>query len=234
MVPSRQITAGFGGADPHRLAQLWAGVLGRKVVEAVHGLLLPGDDAQLGLRFVHSDAEKTRPNRMHVHLTSTDLDDQRNTVARALGLGASHLDVGQREDEGHIVLADPQANELCIIEPGNSFLAGCGFLGELACDGSRDVGVFWSQALGWPLVWDQDEETAIQSPEGGTKIAWGGPPVAAKGVAERQHFYLATDGDRVAEVARLVGLGATSVGVGKDGAALLADPDGFEFCLLTK
>jgi hypothetical protein len=171
---------------------------------------------------------------MHVHLTSTDLDDQRSTVARALGLGASHLDVGQREDEGHIVLADPQANELCIIEPGNSFLAGCGFLGELACDGSRDVGVFWSEALEWPLVWDQDEETAIQSPEGGTKIAWGGPPVAAKGVAERQHFYLATDGDRAAEVDRLVSLGATSLGVGKDGAALLADPDGFEFCLLTR
>ena len=27
--------------------------------------------------------------------------------------------------------------------------------------------------MGWPLVWDQDEETAIQSPLGGTKIAWG-------------------------------------------------------------
>lgn len=40
--------------------------------------------------------------------------------------------------------------------------------------------MFWSEALGWPLVWDQDEETAIQSPHGGTKVAWGGPPVAPK------------------------------------------------------
>ena len=65
-----------------------------------------------------------------------------------------------------------------MIEPGNSFLAGCGLLAELACDGTAAVGRFWSQALGWPLVWDEEEQTAIQSPLGGTKIAWdswGGP-----------------------------------------------------------
>jgi hypothetical protein len=67
-----------------------------------------------------------------------------------------------------------------VIEPGNGYLAGCGFLGELACDGSRDVGLFWREALGWPLVWDQDQETAIQSPLGGTKVAWGGPPTVPK------------------------------------------------------
>lgn len=55
-------------------------------------------------------------------------------------------------------------NEFCVIEPGNAFLAGCGFLGEVACDGSREVGLFWSDVLGWPPVWDQDQETAIQSP----------------------------------------------------------------------
>ena len=82
------------------------------------------------------------------------------------------------------MLADPEGNEFCVIEPGNAFLAGCGFLGELACDGTRDVGLFWSEALGWPLVWDQDEETAIQSPRGGTKVAWGGPPVAPNDGAE--------------------------------------------------
>ena len=30
------------------------------------------------------------------------------------------------------MLADPEGNEFCVIEPGNGFLAGCGFLGELA------------------------------------------------------------------------------------------------------
>ena len=80
-----------------------------------------------------------------------------------------------------MVLADPDGNEFCVIEAGNKFLAGTGFIGALACDGTQEVGYFWSKALRWPLVWDQDQETAIQSPNGGTKITWGGPPVARNG-----------------------------------------------------
>jgi len=222
----------FDAHHPVRLAQFWAGVLGREVVEDAGGPLLPGDDTQLGLRFVPSRVETAGPNRMHLHLTSASPADQQQTVATALGLGACHLDVGQRPEEGHVVLGDPEGNEFCVIEPGNAFLAGCGFLGELACDGSREVGLFWSEALGWPLVWDQDQETAIQSPQGGTKVAWGGPPVAPKAVRNRQRFDLArADGDQGAEVDRLVFLGATRLEVGEDGAVALADPDGNEFCV---
>ena len=220
----------FDAHDPVRLAQFWAGVLGREAVEDAGGPLLPGDDTQLGLRFVPSQAEKAGPNRMHLHLTSASPADQQQTVATALGLGACHLDVGQRPEEGHVVLGDPEGNEVCVIEPGNAFLAGCGFLGELACDGTREVGLFWSEALGWPLVWDQDQETAIQSPQGGTKVAWGGPPVAPKAVRNRQRFDLArADGDQGAEVEWLVFLGATQLEVSEDGAVALADPDGNEF-----
>jgi hypothetical protein len=71
-----------------------------------------------------------------------------------------------------VFLADPGGNEFCVIEPGNNFLAGCGSLGEFTCDGTREVGLFWRDALGWSLVWDQGEQTAIQSPQGGTKISW--------------------------------------------------------------
>jgi hypothetical protein len=151
-------------------------MLDRDVVETSGGVLLPGDGAQLSLRFAPGRTEKVGLNRMHLHLTSTSHADQRQTLAAALDLGASHLDVGQRPEEGHVVLADPGGNEFCVIEPVNSFLAACGFLGELACDGSRDVGLFWGEALGWALVWDQDQETAIQSPQGGTKISWGAHP----------------------------------------------------------
>jgi len=222
----------FDAHDPVRLAQFWAGVIGREVVEDAGGPLLPGDDTQLGLRFVPSQAEKAGPNRIHLHLTSASPDDQQQTVATALGFGACHLDVGQRPEEGHVVLGDPEGNEFCVIEPGNAFLDGCGFLGELACDGTREVGLFWSEALGWPLVWDQDQETAIQSPPGGTKVAWGGPPVAPKERRNRQRFDLArADGDQGAEVDRLVFLGATRLEVGEDGAVALADPDGNEFCV---
>jgi catechol 2,3-dioxygenase-like lactoylglutathione lyase family enzyme len=231
-MPSRLLAVAFDAHDPARLARFWAGLLGRKVVEDADGALVPGDDTQVGLRFVAGSTDKSGPNRMHLHLTSTSPADQEHTVATALRLGGGHLDVGQRPEEGHVVLADPEGNEFCVIEPGNAYLAGCGLLGEVACEGTRDVGLFWSEALGWPLVWDRDQETAIQSPRGGTKVAWGGPPVAPKEARNRQRFDLApAGGEQQAEVDRLVSLGATRLDVGADGAVVLVDPDGNEFCL---
>jgi len=226
-MPARLLTLTFDAHDPARLAEFWAGLLGREVIQESGGALLPGDDVQVGLRFVAADTEKIGRNRVHLHLTSATTDDQPRTVAAALELGATHLDVGQLPEEEHVVLADPEGNELCVIEAGNNFLAGCGFLGELACDGTRDVGLFWAEALGWSLVWDQDDETAIQSPHGGTKVAWGGPPVAPKRGRNRQRFDLTAD-DVEAEVERLVALGATRLG-DRDADVELADPDGNEF-----
>ena len=69
--------------------------------------------------------------------------------------------MGQAPDATHVVLADPGGNELCVIEPGDNYLAGTGYLGEVTCDGSRNVGMFWRDALGWPLVWDENEQTVI-------------------------------------------------------------------------
>ena len=79
------------------------------------------------------------------------------------------------------------------------------------------------------MVWDQNEETAVQSPQGGTKVAWGGPPVPPVKLVEPQHYQLVVaDGDLAAEVDRLVALGATRHG-GRDGMVVMADPDGLEF-----
>ena len=141
-MPSQLLALTSDAHDPARLAGFWAGVLGREVVNDLRGALLPGSDTQVGLRFVLSGAEKVGANRVHLHLTSTGPADQRDTVAAALELGARHLYVGQLPEEGHVVLADPEDNEFCVIEPGNSWLADCGFLGELACDGTRQVGLF--------------------------------------------------------------------------------------------
>ena len=190
------------------------------------------------MRFLPTHEPKIGPNQMHFHLTSTSLEDQQQTVAKSLELGARPIDVGQRPEEGHIVLADPEGNEFCVIEPGNNFLADCGFLGELACDGSQQVGYFWSEALGWPLVWDQNQETAIRSPLGGPKVSWGGPPLLPKtGKKYRMHFDIAppADGDQQAEVDHLVSLGATRIDIGQGDVSwvVMADPDGHEFCVLT-
>ncbi|WP_328473560.1 VOC family protein [Actinoplanes sp. NBC_00393] len=217
----------FEASDPVRAAQFWAALLRREAIEDADGVLLPGTGTQLGLRFVAGRAGRLGKNRMHLHLTSADLDEQRRTVAMALESGGRHLDVGQLPEEEHVVLADPAGYEFCVIEPGNAYLAGCGPLGELACDGTREVGLFWSKVLGWPLVWEHGAETAIQSPGGGTKIAWSGSPAAPKTEPNRQRFDLlvAADGEQSA----LVSLGATRLEIDKNGAVLLADPDGNEF-----
>ena len=175
---------------------------------------------------------------MHFDLTSTSLEDQQQTVARALELGGRHIDVGQRPEEGHVVLADPEGNEFCVIEPGNNFLADCGFIGALACDGSQEVGYFWSEALGWPLVWDQDQETAIQlaarrsEDHLGRSAACGRRPGRTgctstsphrpTVISRRRSTVSSPSGRRASTSAR-----ATSAGWS------MADPDGNEFCVLT-
>ena len=161
----------------------------------------------------------------------------RATVERLVELGARHVDIGQGPDAEHVVLADPEGNEFCVIEPDNSFLADCGRLGSITCDGTREVGYFWSEALGWPLVWDQDEETAIRAPDGtGPFITWG-PPVPPKITKNRLHLDIAPPHhiDQRAEVDRLVSLGATRIDIGQGDVdwVVMADPDDNEFCVLT-
>ena len=212
-------------SEPEVLATFWGDLLGweRSGLE-----LLPDAEAPLRLAFEHTELPRTVLNQMHVHLTSHTASQEAN-VARALSLGATHLDVGQLPEEDHVVLADPEGNEFCVIEETNNWLAGTGFLGELAADGMPAVGVFWAAALGWPLVHDEDGETAIAPPGGGIKIAWGGPPLNPQHDRNRMHFVLGAD-DLDAEVDRLVGLGATVVERGHDEVEM-ADPDGNEFRL---
>jgi predicted enzyme related to lactoylglutathione lyase len=214
-MPARLQSLTILSADPERLAAFWRQLLGPSGESDLPFALVvePGDVPKVGL------------NQVHLHLTS-NAAAQEDTVERALALGATHLDVGQLPEEDHFVLADPDGNEFCVIEAGNSWLAGTGFLGELAADGTREVGVFWSEALGWPLVHDADGETAIQSPDGGVKIAWGGPPLNERRGRNRMHFVLEAD-DLDAEVERLVGLGASVVERGVDETEM-ADPDGNE------
>ena len=239
----------FDAHDPAALGRFWGGLLDRDVAAEAHAVLLPADGTQVGLRFLEASSNKSGPNALHLHLTSTDPSDQRRTVERALDLGGHHLDVGQRPEEGHVVLADPEGNEFCVIEPGEGWLAGTGFLGEVTCVGSRNAGMFWRDALGWPLVWDRGEQTAVQSPLGGTKLSWDALDLALHRGRRRQTFDLVASGGGVAagatvaaggtptpggtlaaDAERLVALGASRLHADDD-VWTLADPDGTEFHL---
>lgn len=241
--------------DPEALGTFWAGMLGREArADTQGGVTLPppaGTDESIGyqVRFVPSDAERVDESRTHFDLTSDTDEQMQETIQRALRLGGRLIDVGQLPEEGHEVLADPEGNEFCVIPAGNNFLSDTDVIGAINRDGSQAVGYFWSKALNWPLVWDEDEETAIQAPSGGSKMSWGGPPVAPKTVPARIRLELVTDGADAdahdAEVARLITLGASRLapgarvdvgsGPGNSGDAggtVLVDPDGNEFSLL--
>ena len=184
----------FDANDPLRLARFWAAALRWEVGDEDGGVveLVPTDGTRFPILFLPAPNEKTGKNRHHLDLTTTSLEDQSATVEQLIELGGRHIDIGQSPDDEHVVLADPEGNELCIIEPTNDFLAGCPRLGNINGDGTQAVGYFWSAALGWPLVWDQDEETAIQAPDGtGPKMAWGGPPIPPKHSKNRLHLDIA-------------------------------------------
>ena len=238
-IMSRLVALCFDANDPLVLARFWAHALHWEIHdETVDEVgLVPTDGTRFRILFLPVRETKAGKNRIHLDLTTTSTDDQADTVGGLIELGARHVNIGQRPDEPHVVLADPEGNEFCIIEPDNSFLAGCGPLGSITCDGSPAVGSFWSQALGWPLIWDEDEETAIRAPDGtGPFITWG-PPVPPKTTKNRLHLDIAPpeDGDQGAEVERLVSLGATRIDIGQGDVdwVVMADPDGNEFCVLS-
>lgn len=82
-----------------------------------------------------------------------------------------------------------------------------------------------------------DEETGLRGPDGYWLLFLKVPE--AKQVKNRMHLCLRpTDRDRDAEVQRILDLGATMVDDRREGAdkgwAVLADPEGNEFCVLRR
>jgi hypothetical protein len=233
------VALAFDAVAPNELARFWAHALRWNIREADGGPieLVPTDATSVHLLFRPVKHHKVGQNRIHVDLTTTSLDDQNDTVAELSAIGATHIDIGQDPDATHVVLADPEGNEFCIIEPSNRFLAGCPRLGAVNCDGTRALGCFFSQALRWPLVWDQDEETAIQAPDGtGPKITWSGPPLMPQVGEARLHFHIAPTPRTSVQAAldRLLAIGATHIDTGHacPGAITLADVDGNDVCLV--
>ena len=199
--------------------------------------LIPTDGTIFTIDIVPVPEKKVGQNRIHLDLTTTSIDDQNETVNKLIELGGSRIDIGQGADAEHIVMADPEGNEFCIIEPTNSFLANTGRLGAINCDGSKETGYFWSKVLGWPLVWDQDGETAIQSPDGtGPKITWSGFPLIPKTHKNRLHIDVTSveANGQTDEVKRVISLGAHTIDIGQGDASwvVLIDPDDNEFCIL--
>jgi len=225
--------------NPLLMAEFWSKALGWEIDDSDgNTALIPTDNTGFIIIFEQVSSRKAGQNNVHLDLTTTSIEDQQDSVIDLLGAGARHVDVGQGSDEGHVVLADPEGNEFCIIEPNTNFLAGCPRLGAINADGTRATGLFWSEVLGWPLVWDQDDETAIRRPDGtGPIIQWSGAPLMPKTGKNRLHLDIAPHQhvQQRSEVDRLMRLGATRVDIGQGDVSWvgMADPDQNVFCVLT-
>jgi len=98
---------------------------------------------------------------------------------------------------------------------------------------------FWSEALGYRVVPDEDGPSVhLLPPEGAGPLAptvWLQACAGPKAGKNRDHPDLVSQDDPDAEADRLVRLGAKRVDVGQPDDAsfiVLADPEGNEFCVL--
>ena len=229
----------FDANDPVRLARFWARALRWEIYDESHEEIgvLPTDGTRFILVFLPVPEPKTGKNPIHLDLVSESVGHQRTEVERLIGLGARRIDVGQAPDADHVVLADPEGNEFCIVLRGE-FLADTGFLGALVFEPANPAtGYFWAQATGWPVVYDKDGGVAIRAADGQGPFITFGPPGVAKRGKNRLHLDLAPHpaDDHSAEVDRLIALGGTRVDIGQGAVpwVVLADPDGNEFCVLS-
>lgn len=106
-------------ADPAGLARFWGeaagwpiGFISDKMVSLHH----PADRPPY-LEFVRVSDAKTGKNRVHLDIAPYLDDDRDAEVARLLGLGAHHVDVGQGPEVTWVVLADLESNEFCVLRP---------------------------------------------------------------------------------------------------------------------
>jgi catechol 2,3-dioxygenase-like lactoylglutathione lyase family enzyme len=241
---TRAVHIVIDAADPSRLAAFWAAALGWEVAAdepdeafvAPAGFGYPSPGA-LPLVFVPVGDVKTARNRVHLDLATTSDEHQAAEVERLLALGAIRADIGQGKVPWE-VLADPEGNEFCVLEPREVYLDARP-IAAVVIDSADPVANarFWAIAAGWELH-ESDQDFASLRVAGGI-----GPYIEllrnpdAKTMKNRIHVDVAppSGGDTQAEARRLRAAGAVSADVGQGGQTwiVLADPEGNEFCVLS-
>ena len=110
--------------DAHDLAQFWTQALGWKILSERENEIVIGTDenAPVGICFMPVTVPKTVKNRVHVDLTISSADRDRE-ICRLLTLGARRVDIGQTGAESWTVLADPEGNEFCVVRPKETLIS---------------------------------------------------------------------------------------------------------------
>jgi Glyoxalase-like domain len=241
---TRLVQIAIDARDNSALGRFWAEALGWKVggdepdetnVEP-EGFVYP-DPIALCIDILPVPEPKTVKNRVHIDLATTSAAHQADLIARLRELGATRADVGQG-DVPWTVLADPEGNEFCVLEPRTVYLD-TGPIAAVAVDCSDPPAMarFWGEAMDWTLHEVTGDHAVLRSAKGvGPYLEFLRTP-DVKTVKNRIHLDLRPypRDDQAAEVARLRALGATPADVGQGDVpwTVLADPEGNEFCVLT-
>jgi predicted enzyme related to lactoylglutathione lyase len=243
-MPTRLVHLVADANDPAALARFWASALDWEIADETAeeidiwpaGYHYP-DPAVVPIVFVPVPEPKTGKNRVHLDLASSSLEHQAALVRRLRELGARPVDIGQGEVPW-VVLADPEGNEFCVLEPRARY-ADTGPVAAILTDCADPVALagFWAGAAGWPAAYAEESICGLRSPAGtGPYLEFLRVP-GAKLVKNRVHPDVAPyrGDDPAAEVARLRGLGARPADVGQDDVnwTVLADPESNEFCVLS-
>ena len=194
------------------------------------------------IAFEPVDDPDAHRQRVHLDLASASVEAQEATVTRLLALGATPAEVGQPADAPFTVLADPEGNTFCVLDPRDEYrdtgsLAAV-VLAAVDANALRDLYV---AATGWDLVRDEPGYVTFRDPRGAGPFLElitreGLDP--ADGRKNRIHLDVSPreDEDQAAYVDQLTGLGARRVDVGQGPEVtwvVLADPEGNELCVLS-
>ena len=242
---TRAVHLVIDAANPAKLAAFWAAVLGWEIAadesDEVVAVEPAGFDypspAAMPLVFVPVQDTKTVKNRVHLDLSSSSPQDQVAQIERALALGAERADIGQG-DVPFEVLADPEGNEFCILEPRDTYSDARPVAAiVLDCAHPDALVPFWARATGWDVHKTLPNFASLRAP-GGT-----GPFLEllqvpdAKTTKNRLHVDVAplAGGDTEAEARGLEEAGAARVDIrqGDVSWVVLTDPEGSEFCVLS-
>jgi predicted enzyme related to lactoylglutathione lyase len=241
----------FDAADPAALARFWAAALEWPITyeDADQVSVSPpaGDPDRAGqvpLDFVPVTDPKVGKNRLHLDLPAVDREA---AVARLEDLGARRVDIGQGPEVTWVVMADPEGNELCVVQRSGSVGADpASAFGDLApvaaivldTPDPDAVAPFWSAATGWPILGRDGNHTWLRDPSARGPYLDLRRNDAPKVTKLRVHLDVSPypGGSQEEELTRLLRSGATRTDIGQGPQVawhVLAAPDGTELCLLT-
>jgi hypothetical protein len=107
-------------ADARRVATFWAEALGYEVRAEKGGwiVLAPPHGGRPLVAFDQVPESKLVKNRVHVDLFPTEGSSMEAEVGRLEGLGGRQVRLVDEEDSDlHVIMADPEGNECCVIQP---------------------------------------------------------------------------------------------------------------------